>query len=97
MTMLESFFDCRRDSRDVFESLDVYKRHPEFCAEWMNQYPTLFITMKDVEGLSFESAYEMLQEEIAKLCIKYFYRREQFCLLLRNRQKIQPIFRIRTG
>ena len=71
MTMLESFFDCRRDSRDVFESLDVYKRHPEFCAEWMNQYPTLFITMKDVEGLSFESAYEMLQEEIAKLCIKY--------------------------
>jgi len=76
MTMLESFFDCRRDSRDVFESLDVYKNHPEFCAEWMNQYPTLFITMKDVEGLSFEKAYAKLKAVIAEICTRHSYLEE---------------------
>ena len=60
MTMLDSFFDIRRDSHDVFENLNVTNNHPEFCAEWMNQYPTLFLSLKDVEGLNFESAFGML-------------------------------------
>ena len=71
MTMMESFFDCRRDSRELFEPLAVYRDHPEFCAEWMNQYPTLFITLKDVEGLSFEKSYEKLKTTIADVCKKY--------------------------
>lgn len=47
MSMMESFFDINRDSREVFEGLDVLN-HPEFCAEWMNQYPVLFLSFKDV-------------------------------------------------
>ncbi len=71
MSMMESFFDIRRDSRDFFKDRNIFRNHPEFCAEWMNQYPTLFLSLKDVEGLSFEAAYSMLESTISRLCIKY--------------------------
>ena len=70
MSMIESFFDIRRDSKVVFAGLDIMK-HEEFCAAWMNQYPVLFITLKDAEGLTFEGAYGMLKAAIAGVCIKH--------------------------
>ena len=71
MKMLESFFDIRRDSQNIFSGLSVMNKHPEFCAEWMNHYPVLFISLKDVDALTFDKAYEMLVGEISKLCIKH--------------------------
>ena len=67
MSMMESFFDINRDSRDVFEGLDISK-HQIFCSEWMNRYPVLFISFKDVDGLNFESAYGQLQAILADYC-----------------------------
>lgn len=72
MSMMESFFDIRRDSRAVFDGLDILK-HKEFCAEWMNQYPVLFLSFKDVEGLTFEDAYGMLSAYLSGLCIKFSF------------------------
>ena len=68
MSMMESFFDIRRDSRDVFHNLSIMKKHPDFCEEWMNRYPTLFLSLKDVEGRTFEQAYAQLQKAISDLC-----------------------------
>ena len=70
MSMMESFFDINRDSRKIFKGLAV-TRHDAFCKEWMNQYPILFISFKDVDGLEFADAYDMLAGTIAKLCIRY--------------------------
>ena len=53
MSMMESFFDINRDSRAIFDGLNISK-HKEFCSEWMNRYPVLFISFKDVDGLDFE-------------------------------------------
>jgi len=69
MSMMESFFDINRDSKDLFEGLDIAK-HDEFCAFWMNQYPVLFISFKDVDGLDFASAYGQLQSVLANYCKK---------------------------
>lgn len=70
MSMMESFFDINRDSKAVFEGLDVSK-HEDFCSAWMNQYPVLFISFKDVDGLDFESAFVALQGVISDFCFKY--------------------------
>ena len=72
MSMIENFFDIRRDSEAVFDGLNIMK-HEEFCAEWMNQYPVLLITLKDAEGLTFENAYGMLKAAIADGCKKHAY------------------------
>ena len=71
MSMMESFFDIRRDSADVFKNLDIMQNHPEFCKEWMNRYPVLFLSFKDVEGLNFTDAYGMIEGTISRLCIKF--------------------------
>lgn len=70
MSMMDCFFDITRDSHDVFEGLDITKKHPDFCREWMNQVPTLFLTLKDVEGRTFDLAYAKLEAVIADLCKK---------------------------
>ena len=70
MSMMESFFDISRGSKPVFEGLDITK-HEEFCRDWMNQYPVLFISFKDVDGLDFESAKKMLSSTLARTFLKY--------------------------
>ena len=69
MSMMESFFDINRDSKALFEGLDILK-HEEFCAEWMNRYPVLFISFKDVDGLDFEGAYAAIQGVFSDLCMR---------------------------
>ena len=71
MSMLENFFDIRRKSREIFGELDIWKNHPEFCEEWMNQYPVLFISLKDVEGLDFATAFKKLKAVVADVCKKF--------------------------
>ena len=70
MSMMESFFDIRRDSSEVFTDFDIFKKHPDFCMEWMNRYPVLFLSLKDVEGLTFDAAFKMLKGTLADLCKK---------------------------
>ena len=61
MSMMENFFDIRKDSRVLFEGLDVLK-HAAFCKEWMNQYPVLFISFKDIEAEDFAFTKEDAKE-----------------------------------
>ena len=70
MSMLAYFFDIRKDSRKLFEDLKI-SRDIELCQKWMNQYPVLFVTFKDVDGLDFQSAKEMLRIQIADRCNEY--------------------------
>lgn len=72
MSMLESFFDIRKDNQVLFEGLRICG-DTELCQRWMNQYPTLFLSFKRVDGLDFSEAYGMLCSAIAELCIEHKY------------------------
>ena len=60
MSMLANFFDITKDNRALFEGLEIMK-DTELCQHWMNQYPVLFLSFKDVDGTSFENALALLQ------------------------------------
>ena len=70
ISMMMNFFSIKKDSRDIFQGLKITE-HKEFCEKWMNQYPVLFISFKDVEAENFNDAYEMLQIGIADTCKEY--------------------------
>ena len=72
MSMLEGFFDIRKDNKALFEELEIAKRH-ELCMEWMNQWPTVFVSFRQVDGLNFNSAYDMLTLVISELYKKHLY------------------------
>lgn len=72
MSMLEDFFDISRDSRTHFKGLKILEEK-ELCRKWMNQYPVIFFTLKDVEGLNFQNAYGMLKALISNICKKFAF------------------------
>ncbi len=72
MSMLTSFFDIRKDSRNIFAGLEIAENR-ELCDRWMNQYPVIFLSFKDVDGLTFTSAYEMLAATITDLYKEHLY------------------------
>lgn len=72
MSMLESFFDIRKNSRKLFEGLEI-ARQSELCSKWMNQWPTVSVSFRQVDGLNFTSAYDMLTMVFADLYNKHLY------------------------
>lgn len=70
VSMMENFFDIRKDSRKLFEGLQI-TRHRTFCENWLNQYPVLFISLKDIEAETFQDAYAMLKVRLADVCKEY--------------------------
>ena len=72
MSMLESFFDIRKDSRKLFEGLEITKQQ-DLCEKWMNQYPTVFVSFRQVDGLNFDSAYDMFTLVISDLYKRHLY------------------------
>ena len=72
MSMLANFFDIRKDSKAMFEGLEISKNEA-LCSEWMNQWPVLFISFRRVDGLNFQSAFGMLQETIMDIYGDHLY------------------------
>lgn len=65
MSTLENFFSIRKDSAVLFQGLGIMNASA-LCQKWMNQCPTIFLSFKDVDGLTFDSAYGMLEATIAE-------------------------------
>ncbi len=70
LSMMEYFFDIRKDSQELFEGLQITK-HRAFCEKWQNQYPVLFISLKDIEAETFQDAYALLKVRLADVCKEY--------------------------
>ena len=72
MSMLENFFDIRKDTKELFDGLEI-TNNTELCEKWMNRWPTVFISFKSVDGLDFQGAYDMLTLAISELFKKHLY------------------------
>ena len=72
MSMLASFFDISKDSRHLFDGLTI-GQSPELCSRWMNQYPVLFLSFKDVDGTSFENAFGLLKFTLSRFCDEHTF------------------------
>lgn len=72
MSMLSEFFDIQKSSGHLFAGLSIME-NKELCKCWMNQYPTLFLTFRSVDGLNFTDAYAQLASVIAELYKKHIY------------------------
>lgn len=72
MSMLANFFDIRKESSKLFEGLNI-TQNQTLCKKWMNQWPTIFFSLKDIDGLTFESAYNQLLIQISDLYKEHTY------------------------
>lgn len=56
MSMLKSFFDIGTD-KALFDGLYI-SGNKGLCDEYMGKYPVIFLSLKGVEGLTYEEAFE---------------------------------------
>ena len=62
MSMLKSFFEIGTD-RMLFDGLYI-SRNQKLCEEYMGKYSVIFLSLKGIDGLSFEAAKYRLTELI---------------------------------
>ena len=58
MSMLKSFFEIGAD-KTLFDGLAISKE-TALCEAYMGKFPVIFISLKGVDGLTFEDAYGCL-------------------------------------
>ncbi len=59
MSMLKSFFEIGADGT-LFDGLAI-SRETTLCEAYMGKFPVVFVSLKGVDGLTFEDAYGMLR------------------------------------
>ena len=62
MSMLKSFFEIGAD-KTLFDGL-LISRETALCEEYQGKFPVVFVSLKGVDGLTFEDAYGMLRRII---------------------------------
>lgn len=69
MSMLKCFFEIGTD-KTLFDGLEI-SQETALCEEYMGKYPVIFISLKGVDGLTYELAIErfktIIQEETIRL------------------------------
>lgn len=71
MNMLKSFFEEGTD-RSLFDNLEV-SRHSDVCNQYQGKFPVIFITLKDVTGVSFTDAKAQIKNIIGKEALRFSY------------------------
>lgn len=64
MSMLKSFFEIGTDTK-LFDGLAITKE-TKLCEEYMGKFPVVFISLKDLDGLTYQEAERGLTAVIAR-------------------------------
>ena len=71
MSMLKSFFEVGSDPA-LFHGLAI-EQETELCEQYQGKYPVVSITLKGIEGNTYEMALRKLAEEVSVLCLQYAF------------------------
>ena len=71
MSMLKSFFEVGAD-KTLFDGL-LISQETALCEVYMGKFPVIFISLKGVDGLTFEDAYEMLRRIVVEEASRFQY------------------------
>ena len=72
LSMLAEFFDINRNSANLFKELEIAKNQ-KLCADWMNQYPVIILSLKQMNNLSYPTAINNFSETIYQICRDHSY------------------------
>ena len=89
MSMLKCFFEIGTD-KSLFNHLYI-SNNKELCDKYMAQYPVIFISLKGVDGLSFEEAKNMLEITIRTEAQRHYELKTSERISIENRRLLEDI------
>ena len=95
MSMIRYFFEIGCD-KNLFEGLNIAKEK-ELCNCHMGKYPVVSVSLKDVDGLTFESACDGLRDIIAKEALRFAFLADSEKLSVTERNMYQALLRMENG
>lgn len=95
MSMLKSFFEIGTD-RTLFEGLDIAK-NKELCENYLGKYPVIFLSLKDVDGLSFEETKARLIQLIGVEADRHSFLRDSEKLTENEKGKYKVLTTLSRG
>ena len=95
MSMLKSFFEIGAD-RTLFDGLYI-SRNQKLCEEYMGKYPVIFLSLKGIDGLSFEAAKYRLTELIGVEAERFAFLADSEKLMENERSKYRAIIHLVNG
>ena len=95
MSMLKSFFEIGTD-RTLFDGLYI-SRNQKLCEEYMGKYSVIFLSLKGIDGLSFEAAKYRLTELIGVEAERFAFLADSEKLTENERSKYRAIIHLVNG
>lgn len=90
ISMLENFFSIKGD-KSIFDGLEISKES-ELCQEYMGKYPVISISMKGIDALSYEKAFQMAVQILIGVVSKVQYLLESDALSENDKAKYQKLW-----
>ncbi len=89
MSMLKCFFEIGGDKR-IFDGLAI-SREKALCDAYMGKYPVVFVSLKGVDGLTFDVAYKALCEIVRKEALRLQFLNESERLTTDEKKSLKRI------
>ena len=95
MSMLRAFFEIRTD-KSLFDGLYI-SNNKQFCEKYMGKFPVIFLSLKNVEGLTFGDAKYRLTELIGMEAERFMFLADSNKLSPNDKKKYQALIEIKDG
>ena len=95
MSMLKYFFEIGTD-RSLFDGLHI-SSNEKICSEHMGKYPVIFLSLKNAEGLNFDTAKYQMVELIAREAERFPFLAKDTNLSDRDRDKYNALAAFADG
>ena len=95
MSMLRHFFQIGTDKR-LFDGLYI-SHNTELCEKYMGKYPVVFLTLKNVDGLSYEKAVYRLKELVGVEAERFTFLLSSDKLSENEKERYRAIIELQNG
>ena len=95
MSMLKSFFEIGTD-KSLFDGLYI-SGNKELCEEYMGKYPVVFLSLKSVEGTSFDEARYRIIELISREAERFKFLKDSEGLSENDKNRYNAIISVNDG
>lgn len=95
MSMLKSFFDIGTD-KSIFEGLYI-SNNAKLCDEYMGKYPVISVSFKDINGMTYDDAYDALVQVLGEVANRFSFLLESDSLLENEKEQYRGMIRVSDG
>ena len=95
MSMFKSFFEINSD-KTIFDGLYI-SENKELCDKYMGKYPVVFISLKDVDGLTYENAFDALVQVVGDELTRFSFLADSNKLSEIEKEQYRGFVKIKDG